>query len=222
MAERGRPRAFDREQALRQAMLLFWEKGFQGAAMSELTAAMGINAPSLYACFGSKEALYREAMALYEAGDGAELAAAIAAAPSVREAIGTYLMRSAALFTRPGKPAGCMVVLSVVHAAGTSEEASRALRDVRAEMQGILETRLRAAIGRGELPASCDPAAIASFYVTVQQGMSIRARDGATRAELEAVAQGAMAAWDGLTGMPTESAYPAKGTAPTFRGRPKA
>lgn len=198
MAERGRPRTFDRAAALQKAMLLFWEKGFQGASMSELTAAMGINAPSLYACFGSKEALYRESMALYESGDGAKLAAAIAAAPTVREAIEIYLMRSAALFSRPGKPAGCMVVLSVVHAAGTSEEAGRALRDARTEMQGVLEARLRGAIASGELPAG-NPAAIAAFYCTVQQGMSIRARDGASRAELEAVAQGAMAAWAGLT-----------------------
>lgn len=200
MAERGRPRAFDRAQALQKAMLLFWEKGFQGASMSELTAAMGINAPSLYACFGSKEALYREALALYEAGDGAELAAAIAAAPTAREAIEIYLMRSAALFSRPDKPAGCMVVLSVVHAAGTSDEAGRALRDARGEMQGVMEARLRSDIARGELPAGCDPPTIAAFYATVQQGMSIRARDGASRAELEAVARGAMAAWPGLTG----------------------
>ncbi|MCP4561152.1 MAG: TetR/AcrR family transcriptional regulator [Bosea sp.] len=200
MAERGRPRAFDRAQALQKAMLLFWEKGFQGASMSELTGAMGINAPSLYACFVSKEALYREALALYEAGDGAELAAAIAAAPTAREAIEIYLMRSAALFSRPDKPAGCMVVLSVVHAAGTSEEAGRALRDARGEMQGVMEARLRSDIARGALPASCDPPAIAGFYSTVQQGMSIRARDGASRAELEAVARGAMAAWPGLTG----------------------
>jgi len=200
MAERGRPRAFDRAQALQKAMLLFWEKGFQGASMSELTAAMGINAPSLYACFGSKEALYREALALYEAGDGAELAAAIAAAPTAREAIEIYLMHSAALFSRPDKPAGCMVVLSVVHAAGTSEEAGRALRDARGEMQGVMAARLQGDIARGVLPAGLDPAAIAAFYCTVQQGMSIRARDGASRAELEAVARGAMAAWAGLTG----------------------
>jgi AcrR family transcriptional regulator len=203
MAERGRPRTFDRADALQKAMLLFWERGFQGASMSELTAAMGINAPSLYACFGSKEALYREALALYEAGDGAELAAAIAAAPTARAAIEVYLMRSAALFSRPGKPAGCMVVLSVIQAAGTSDAAGRALRDARGEMQGVVEVRLRSDIARGELPASCDPAAIAAFYCTVQQGMSIRARDGASRAELEAVAQGAMAAWDGLTGART-------------------
>lgn len=200
MAERGRPRAFDRADALQKAMLLFWEKGFQGASMSELTSAMGINAPSLYACFGSKEALYREALALYEAGDGAELAAAIAAAPTAREAIEIYLMRSAVLFSRPDKPAGCMVVLSVIHATGTSDEAGRALRDARGEMQGVMEARLRSDIASGELPAGCDPPAIAAFYATVQQGMSIRARDGATRAELEAVARGAMAAWAGLTG----------------------
>ncbi|CAN7402526.1 TetR/AcrR family transcriptional regulator [Bosea sp. LjRoot90] len=221
MAERGRPRAFDRGEALHRAMLLFWEKGYQGTSMSELTAAMGINAPSLYACFGSKEALYRETMALYEAGDGAELAAAIAAAPTVREAIEIYLMRSAALFSRPDKPAGCMVVLSVVHAAGTSEEAGRALRDARSEMQSVLEARLRGEIASGALPSSCDPAAIAAFYSTVQQGMSIRARDGASRAELEAVAQGAMAAWSGLTGSGAK-ALPLQGTTSSFRGRPKA
>ncbi|WP_332692526.1 TetR/AcrR family transcriptional regulator [Bosea sp. (in: a-proteobacteria)] len=201
MAERGRPRAFDRNQALHQAMMLFWEKGFQGASMSELTAAMGINAPSLYAAFGSKDALYRQAMALYEEGDGVVLGREIAEAPTAKAAVEAYLMRSAALFTRPGKPAGCMVVLSVVHGAGTSPQTSEALRDARNEAQAVIEARLRRALEAGELPATCDPAMIASFYVTVQQGMSIRARDGATRPELEAIAQASMAAWDGLTQM---------------------
>jgi AcrR family transcriptional regulator len=199
LAERGRPRSFDRKQALHRAMLLFWEKGFQATSMSELTAAMGINAPSLYAAFGSKDALYREAMALYEEGDGVELSRQIAQAPSAKAAIAAYLMRSAALFTRPGKPAGCMVVLSVVHGAGTSLQTGDALRDARAEAQAMIEARLRRGIEAGELPANCDPPAIASFYVTVQQGMSIRARDGATLPELEAIARAAMAAWDGLT-----------------------
>lgn len=199
MAERGRPRSFDRDDALHRAMMLFWEKGFQGTSMSELTAAMGINAPSLYAAFGSKDALYREAMALYEGGDGIELGRQIAEAPSAKAAVEAYLMRSAALFTRPGKPAGCMVVLSVIHGAGTSPQTGDALRDARAEAQAIIETRLRRAVEAGELPATCDLAGIASFYVTVQQGMSIRARDGATLSELETIAQSAMAAWDGLT-----------------------
>lgn len=199
MAERGRPRSFDRDEALRRAMMLFWERGFQATSMSELTAAMGINAPSLYAAFGSKDALYREAMALYEEGDGVELGRQIAEAPSAKAAIEAYLMRSAALFTRPGKPAGCMVVLSVVHGAGTSPRTGDALREARADAQAAIEARLRRAVEAKELPATCDAAAISSFYVTVQQGMSIRARDGATRPELEAIAQAAMAAWDGLT-----------------------
>ncbi|MDU0339854.1 TetR/AcrR family transcriptional regulator [Bosea rubneri] len=199
MAERGRPRSFDRDEALHRAMMLFWEKGFQATSMSELTAAMGINAPSLYAAFGSKDALYREAMALYEEGDGVELGRQIAEAPSARAAIEAYLMRSAALFTRSGKPAGCMVVLSVIHGAGTSPQTCAALHNARAEAQTIIEARLRRAVETGELPATCDPAGIASFYVTVQQGMSIRARDGATLPELEAIAQAAMAAWEGLT-----------------------
>lgn len=199
MAERGRPRTFDRGEALHRAMLLFWEKGYQGTSMSELTAAMGINAPSLYACFGSKEELYRETMALYDDYEGGGFGAALAAAPDARTAIETYLMGSAKLFTRPGKPAGCMVVLSVIQAAGVSEEAACELRDARAEMQRVLEARLQAEAAKGALPASCDISAIASFYITVQQGMSIRARDGATRAELEAVARGAMLAWPGLT-----------------------
>lgn len=200
MAERGRPRAFDREKALSQAMMLFWEKGFQGASMSELTATMGINSPSLYAAFGSKDGLYREAMALYEDGDGVELGREIAQAPTAKAAVEAYLMRSAALFTRPGKPAGCMVVLSVVHGAGTSPQTSDALRDARAQAQALIEARLRRAAAAGELPQTCDPATLASFYVTVQQGMSIQARDRATRPELEAIAQAAMAAWEGLTG----------------------
>jgi AcrR family transcriptional regulator len=199
LAERGRPRSFDRDEALHRAMMLFWEKGFQATSMSELTAAMGINAPSLYAAFGSKDALYREAMALYEEGDGVELGRQIAEAPSARAAIEAYLMRSAALFTRSGKPAGCMVVLSVIHGAGTSPQTCTALRDARAEAQAIIEARLRRAVETGELPATCGPTGIASFYVTVQQGMSIRARDGATLPELGAIAQAAMAAWDGLT-----------------------
>ena len=199
MAERGRPRSFDRGEALRHAMMLFWEKGFQSTSMSELTAAMGINAPSLYAAFGSKDALYREAMALYEEGDGVELGRQIADAPSAKAAVEAYLMRSAALFTRPDKPAGCMVVLSVIHGAGTSPQTCTALRDARAEAQAMIEARLRRAVEASELPAASDLAAIASFYVTVQQGMSIRARDGATRPALEAIARAAMSAWGGLT-----------------------
>jgi hypothetical protein len=107
-------------------------------------------------------------------------------------------MASAKTFTRPGRPPGCMVVLAAVNAAGVGEETSHILREMRASSITMIEERLGRAISEGELPATIEPHAIASYYVTVQQGMSIQARDGASRALLEAIVRGAMAAWDGL------------------------
>ncbi|TCR69633.1 TetR/AcrR family transcriptional regulator [Bosea sp. BK604] len=199
MSERGRPRAFDRAEALQKAMLVFWDKGYQAASLTDLTEAMGIGSPSLYAAFGSKEGLYREAVDLYEASESDEIAGPLSLAATAREAIEGYLMASAAVFTRPGRPPGCMVVLSAVNAVGVGDETSAKLREMRAQSVTAIAARLRSAAAAGELDAGLDAEAIASYYVTVQQGMSIQARDGATRPQLEAIARGAMAAWEGLT-----------------------
>lgn len=199
MAERGRPRSFDRQFALQRAMEVFWDRGYQAASMSDLTGAMGINSPSLYAAFGSKEELYREAIAHFAATESDDILSPLQHAPTARAAIEGYLMASAATFTRPGRPPGCMVVLSAVNAVGVGEETSRILREMRAGSVTMIEERLIRAVAEGELPASLDLRALASYYVTVQQGMSIQARDGASRAMLEAIVQGAMAAWDSLT-----------------------
>lgn len=198
MAERGRPRAFDRDTALARAMLVFWYKGYQATSLSDLTEAMAINSPSLYAAFGSKEELYREAVAHFAATESEDILAPLRDAPTARAAIAGYLMASAATFTRPGRPPGCMVVLSAVNAVGVGEETGRILREMRAGSVTVIEERLNRAIAEGELPASLDPHPIAGYYVTVQQGMSIQARDGASRPMLEAIAGGAMAAWDTL------------------------
>ena len=199
MAERGRPRSFDRQAALERAMDVFWERGYQAASMSDLTEAMGINSPSLYAAFGSKEELYRAAIHHFAATESDDILAPLQNEPTARAAIEGYLMASARTFTRPGRPPGCMVVLSAVNAVGVGDETSRILREMRAGSVGTIEERLRRAIAEGELPAALDLPGIASYYVTVQQGMSIQARDGASRPMLETIAQGAMAAWDGLT-----------------------
>ena len=196
---RGRPRGFDRDAALQRAMEVFWAKGYDGAALSDLTAAMGINPPSLYAAFGSKEALFREAVDLYGAIEGTEIWAAIDEAPTAREAIRQFLTATANVFTRPGKPPGCLVVLSALHPNDTNENVYRVLREKRADNVATLRDRLKRAVREGELPKGVDTLAVATFYVTVQQGMSIQARDGATRETLRAVADSAMAAWDGLT-----------------------
>ena len=198
MAERGRPRSFDRATALRRAMELFWAKGYDGASMSDLMEAMGVNSPSIYAAFGCKEELFREAVALYSATEGGRIWDSMMTAPSARAAIETLLRASAEDFTRPGKPRGCLVVLGAIHADDGNEAVHRELREKRAENIELLGRRLERGVAEAELPADTNCRAIATFYATLQHGMSIQARDGASRKTLLAVADCAMAAWDGL------------------------
>ena len=198
MAERGRPRNFDRADALRRAMEVFWAKGYDGTSMSDLISAMAIKSPSIYAAFGCKEELFREAVALYRATEGGRIWGAMTTAPSARAAIETVLRASAEEFTRPSKPRGCLVVLGALHADDGNETVRRELQEHRAENMTMLLLRLKRGVAEGELPDGPDWRAIATFYITIQQGMSIQARDGASRKTLLAVADCAMAAWDGL------------------------
>ncbi len=198
MAERGRPRSFDRQAALRQAMNVFWAKGYDGTSLADLTGAMGINPPSLYAAFGSKEGLFREAVELYSSSEGDDIWSGIEQAPTAHEAIATMLRASAESFSRPGKPRGCMIVLSALNADESNAAICEALREQRTGNIRQLHERLERAISEGELPDTIDPRAIATFYASVQHGMSILARDGASRKTLLAVADNAMLAWNGL------------------------
>lgn len=214
MAERGRPRSFDRAQALQKAMEVFWSKGYEGTSLTDLTEAMGINSPSLYGAFGSKEGLFREAVELYRSTEGGAARRALLTAPTARDAVQSMLMMSAERFTAPGVPPGCMIVLGAPAGCVNHASVSGFLGDNRREMQARILARLNAGAAQGELPAGADLKGLAAFYTTVLHGMSIQARDGASRKTLQAVARQAMCAWDALAA----DAKPRSGAPP---GRPR-
>ncbi len=197
MAVTGRPRGFDREAALEAAMLLFWRKGFAATSMSDLCEAMGIGSPSLYAAFGSKEALYLEAVEYYVRTQGPPVWGKLAEATTARAGIEKLLTAwTETLPKSRATPAGCMALLAAV---GDEWPAAivRVVRKVRLEMLDTLRSRLEAAVAEGELPASTDIDGLSRFYLSVFQGMAVQAKDGATQAELRNVAAAAMAAWPG-------------------------
>lgn len=198
MPTRGRPRSFDRDQALARAMELFWARGYADTSMTDLTQAMGVAAPSLYAAFGSKEQLFREAVKLYENTEGAAVWSVIDASPTAREAIEGLLLATAEANSRVGRPRGCLVTLSGAHPDALPDLACKELTATRrTALQGI-EARLRRGQEAGEIAPDADLAAMAAFYATLQQGMVFRARDGAAPDELRRTAGAAMLAWDGL------------------------
>ncbi len=202
MVERGRPRSFDKDAALARAMEVFWVKGYEGASMTDLTTAMGIASPSLYAAFGCKEELFRQALKLYSSIEGPEIWGGVEKAATAYEAVESYLMQTARVFTRKTRPPGCLVVLSALHVSEDSETVRRELIQMRAESVEGLRQRLQQGVDAGEISPATDVRALAKYYVTVQQGMSIQARDGASRKELEQIARAALASWNALTGAP--------------------
>jgi len=194
----GRPRSFDRDEALSRALQVFWTKGYADASMADLTAAMGINSPSLYAAFGSKEQLFREAVRLYTDNEGATLWSCMREAPTARAAIEGLLLAAAEASRQCDRPKGCLLVLSGAHPDALPEGACDEVTAIRKDSFAAIESRLRKGQAVGEIDPAADPAAIAAFYTTVQQGMTFRAREGASADELTATARAAMLAWDGL------------------------
>jgi AcrR family transcriptional regulator len=176
-------------------MRLFWRQGFEATSISDLTAELGINPPSLYAAFGDKEQLFREAAQQYQQGADQAAMVVYAEAPTARAAVMKLLEMATMGLTRPGQPNGCMLVT----AAGSCSAASPALQaelvQLRAVSRRRMQARLKRAVEEGELPAETDAAALARFYSTIIQGMTTQRVDGATRKELQATAQMAMRAW---------------------------
>lgn len=197
----GRPREFDREEALRIAKEVFWQRGYQGTSLSDLVAALGIASARIYAAFGSKENLFREAIALYLAEEGAFADAALSQ-PDIRQAVRQLLVNAVEAYTRDDRPHGCMVVLSLTNYGRDNEEIMAWLAGYRRErIEGIIE-RIRQGVQSGELPENTDIQGLGDYVATVFHGISIQARDGVSRARLLAMTDIAMHGFDVMTAPP--------------------
>jgi AcrR family transcriptional regulator len=190
----GRPRAFDIDVALDRALLVFWRKGYEGATLADLTAAMGINRPSLYAAFGDKQALFRKALDRYAGEREAVLRAALDA-PTARGAVERLLRLTADALTDPRKPRGCLAVQGALSCGDAAEPIRSQLSACRAAQEAAVRERFKRAQVEGDLAVEADPADLARYISTVVQGMSVQAAGGARRAELRRVAELALRAW---------------------------
>ncbi|MFI8852109.1 TetR/AcrR family transcriptional regulator [Streptomyces sp. NPDC053499] len=199
MAARGRPRAFDRDAALERAMHVFWDRGYEATTLTDLTEAMGIRPPSLYAAFGSKEGLFREAVELYGRTDGTVSREALAEAPTAREGVHGALRRNVIGYTDPAKPRGCMIVLAATNCTPENEGVRTLLAESRRATERRFRERVERGIAEGDVPAGTDSGTLAAFYATVLFGLSVQAKDGVSRDELLGVVEAALAAWDTLT-----------------------
>jgi AcrR family transcriptional regulator len=186
---RGRPRAFDRDAALRLARQTFWRLGYEGASICDLTEAMGITPQSLYAAFQSKAELYREALAHYRRTDGAFIWRALDEEPTAAAGFRRALAEAAHQYARPDQPGGCMVSTGTVACAEEHRPVAEYVMEMRQETRDRFCARIRRGIEAGDVPADIDIPAIARFAQAALQGMSIQARDGASEAELTAIAR---------------------------------
>lgn len=176
-------------------MHVFWEHGYEAASISDLTAAMGITPPSLYTAFGDKARLFLEAIERYGKGPGGYAQRALDEEPTARGAIQRLLDEAAEELTQPCHPLGCMMVMATTNCSVAAEHIQAALVNRRALGVGLMQTRIQRGIDEGELPDSTDAHALANFYATVYQGMSMQAKDGASRESLRASVEMAMRSW---------------------------
>lgn len=189
----GRPREFDAEVALDQAMEVFWRHGYEGATIAQLTEAMGINPPSLYACFGNKEGLLKAALNRYTKLRGVWMDEVVAA-PTAREVAERMLMGIAEKQTDPANPPGCLLVQGGIACGTGSENVPFELAARRAENEDQLRERFVRAKAEGDLKPTSDPAALARYVSAVSVGMGVMASSGSDREALRQVASVAVQA----------------------------
>ena len=189
----GRPLSFDRDAALRQAMLTFWRCGYETTSIVDLTSAMNISPPSLYAAFGDKERLFLEAARLYADQDA--VADAIDNAPSAYGAARSMLMGAAVAYTGEETPKGCLLASATASGSAASSKVRATVADIRRSVRDRLRRRIESDVGSDPASPQADAGALADLVMAVVQGMSVLARDGASRTSLLAIGDAALKAW---------------------------
>ncbi|MGW2256785.1 TetR/AcrR family transcriptional regulator [Streptomyces sp. NPDC001780] len=190
----GRPRGFDADEALEHAMRVFWEQGYEGASLTDLTSAMGITRTSMYAAFGNKEELFRKALERYTEGPASYGARAMRE-PTARQVATAFLNGSVRATTRPDCPTGCLGVQGALAAGDPGRPARDTLSAWREEATSGLRDRFRRAVDEGDLPPGTDPGLLARYLMTVANGIAVQAAGGATRDDLQRVADMALMNW---------------------------
>jgi len=193
-AQRGRPRAFDPDAALERAMHVFWAKGYEGASLSDLTRAMRINRPSLYAAFGNKEELFRKVLDRYMDGPLAYFGKALAA-PKARDVVEQIFFGAAKMAGDPRFPSGCLMVQGALAVGNEAGSVRKEAAGRRAAGEVALRRRLQRAKRESDLPKNSDPAELARYVMTVLRGMAVQGADGASPDQLRRIAQMALRAW---------------------------
>lgn len=196
---RGRPKLFDREMALDKALELFWAHGYEATSLADLVEATGAKAPTLYAEFENKEGLFRAALDRYIEKFAEQREAALACPErTVAEGIENYLRSTAACFTDRSKPAGCFFICTSTALSASSGEVAEMLRVRHSSQEAVLLSFLQQRQQSGEIGAACDVNGIARYLSCLLQGMSVRAREGATREDLEGIITMIMRLWPTL------------------------
>lgn len=183
----ARPREFDRDEALAKARDAFWTRGYEGTSMADLVSELGIASARIYAAFGSKEDLFREAIGLYEAGEGGFVDRALADESTAHQAIARILREAVETYTRPGKPWGCMVVTAATNCAAENSRLQDWLAERRRRQTAAIAERLERALHDGEFSEDIDVERLADYLTAVMHGLSVQARDGVSAERLTAL-----------------------------------
>jgi AcrR family transcriptional regulator len=182
-------------------MMVFWEKGYEGASLEELQSVMGvINAPSFYAAFGSKEQLFFEAVDLYAKTVGYRPIQALQAAQTAREGVEAMLREAVDIYSDPNTPRGCLLFLSAINCAPANKSVQDHMRTYRIQVPDLIRERFERGVAEADVPKGVDLEPLVSLYASFVHGLPMRSRDGSARGALLAGVTAAMAAWDRLIG----------------------